>query len=314
MKILHIRNMANVSYNLTREQKKLNHRTIIFEISENPRNIEDGDICLNLPTTYKKREIFNRFYLISKTLINIMQKENFDIIHLHDGGIYPLDLDIPLFFKRFGKVVVHWHGSKLRNHGRTFGSKFADAEIVSTPDLLEYAPEATWVPNSIPWHGLSKINRDDDKVVIGHAPTNRFYKGTKYFLEAMDQLKKEYPNVKCLLIENKSHEEALKLLQTCDIVVDSVDILGWYGVLTNEVQQMGIPCCTWIKPELEKFLDEPNGIINVTKDNLKEKLDELILDENLRIELGKQGKKYVNKVHNNKEVCQKIFQTYDSII
>ncbi|MDI9395634.1 MAG: glycosyltransferase [Euryarchaeota archaeon] len=180
--------------------------------------------------------------------------------------------------------------------------------------MLEYAPDSIWIPNCIPWHGLEKINRNDSKIIIGHAPTNRFYKGTKYFLEAMDQLKKKYPNVECLLIENKPHKEAMQLLQTCDIVVDSVDVLGWYGVLTNEVQQMGIPCCTWIKHGLEPYLEEPSGIVNVTKDNLKQRLEELILDENLRGNLGINGKKYVEKVHNNKVICEKILSVYDRII
>jgi glycosyltransferase involved in cell wall biosynthesis len=317
MKILHIRNIANVAYNLSLQQKIMGHEVLLFDITENYTS-ENTDISLNLPLKYSKKDILNRFHIISKNLLRIIQKEKFDIFHLHDAGIFPHDTDIPLFFKHFGKVVVHWHGSKLRNNGRTFGSKFADAEIVSTPDLLEYAPDAIWIPNCIPWHGLSKINRNDDRVIIGHAPTDRFYKGTKYFLETMDKLKKKYPNVDCLLIENKPHKEAMQLLQTCDIVVDSVGFydkrqVGWYGVLTNEAQQMGIPCCTWIKSGLEPFLEEPNGIVNVTKDNVAQRLEELIFDENLRENLGRNGKKYVRRVHNNRNICESILAMYDRI-
>ena len=159
---------------------------------------------------YSKKDLFSRFKIISTSLLQVIQNGNFDVLHLHDAGIFPKDIDIPLFFKRYGKVVVHWHGSKLRDHGKTFGSKFADAKIVSTPDLLKYAPEATWIPNSIPWHGLDKINRDDEKIIIGHAPTDRKLKGTKYFIEAVDQIKKEYSNVEYLLIENRSHMDALR--------------------------------------------------------------------------------------------------------
>ncbi|WP_156151188.1 glycosyltransferase [Methanosarcina sp. WWM596] len=109
------------------------------------------------------------------------------------------------------------------------------------------------------------------------------------------------------------------MLQTCDIVVDSVGFydkrqVGWYGVLTNEAQQMEIPCCTWIKPELEHFLDQPSGIVNITAENITQKLEELIVDKNLRIELGKQGIKYVKEVHDNKDICQKILQVYKKII
>lgn len=313
MKIIHIRNIANVAFNLSMQQKKMDHKVVILNITEDYTS-EKVDISLDLPLKYSRNDLFSRFKTISTSLLKVVQEGDFDVFHLHDAGIFPQNVDIPLFFKRRGKVVVHWHGSKLRRGFRekAYGSRCADAEIVSTPDLIDFAPEAIWIPNCIPWHGLEKINRDDEKIIIGHAPTNRKLKGTEYFIEAMDELKTVYPNVECLLIENKPHKEALRLLQTCDIVVDSVG-LGWYGVLTNEVQQMGIPCCVTIKPELEQFIKKPSGIVNVSPENLKQKLEELILDESLRIKLGKHGKEYVNRVHNSEDIVKKIQIIYDSI-
>jgi len=314
MKILHVRNIANVAYNIALEQKRRGHEVRIFEIWTNYTSGSD-DISLNLPQKYPKKDIFNRFYTISERLINLLLNEQFDVIHLHAGGIFPMDLDIPVLFKRFGKVIVHWHGSKLRNYGKSFGSRFADAEIVSTPDLLEYAPDAFWIPNCITWHGFKKIERNDGKVVIGHAPTNRFYKGTEYFIETMKCIEKEYPTVECLLIENTLHDETLKLLQNCDIIVDSIGFydrkqVGWYGVLTNEVQQMEIPCCTWIKSSIQSYLSDNSGITNVTRDNLRQNLVTLIEDENLRKENAMKGLRYVEEMHNNGKIIGKIMELY----
>jgi glycosyltransferase involved in cell wall biosynthesis len=318
MKILHIRNIANVAYNLSLQQKSLGHQVRILDITENYTN-DYEDISLNLPLNYPKKDLLKRFYTIYKTLIKLLREENFDIIHLHDGGISPMDLDIPLLFKFYGKVVIHWHGSKLRNNGKSFGSRFADVKIVSTPDLLEYAPEATWVPNPIGWHGLTRIDRNDDKILIGHAPTNRYNKGTEYFISAMSILKEKHANIEYIIIENTPHYKTLELLSKCDIVVDAVGFtgkikIGWYGILTNEVQQMGIPACTWIKPSVESYLEKPNGIINVTKDNLKQELENLIMNADLRKQLGEQGIKYVEKVHNNKKICAKIMELYNRLL
>jgi hypothetical protein len=173
MKILHVRNIANVAYNLSIQQKKMGHKVVILNITQDYTS-EKVDISLDLPLKYSKKDLFSRFKIISASLSQVVKGRDFDIVHLHDAGIFPQDVDIPLFFKRHGKVIVHWHGSKLRRGFRkTFGSKYADAEIVSTPDLLEYAPEAKWIPNCIPLHGLDKINRNDGRILIGHAPTNR---------------------------------------------------------------------------------------------------------------------------------------------
>ena len=316
MKILHVRNIANVAYNLSLQQKGLGHQVRILDITENYTN-DYEDISLNLPLNYPKKDILNRFYTIYKTLIKLLREENFDIIHLHDGGIFPMDLDIPLMFKYYGKVVIHWHGSKLRNSGKSFGSRFADVKIVSTPDLLEYAPEATWIPNPIGWHGLTKIDRNDDKILIGHAPTNRYNKGTEYFISAMSILKEKHTNIEYIIIENTPHYITLKLLSKCDIVVDNVGFpekkIGWYGVITNEVQQMGIPSCAWIKPEVEKYMDMPHGITSITKDNIVEELDKLINDNNLRIHRGIIGKNYVEHIHDNKSIYDKVMRIYEEI-
>ena len=68
-----------------------------------------------------------------------------------------------------------------------------------------------------------------------------------------------------------------------------------------------------IKPELEKFINGPSGIVNVSPGNLKQKLEELVLDESLRIKLGNYGKKYVNEVHNSEKIAKEIQNIYNNI-
>jgi hypothetical protein len=48
------------------------------------------------------------------------------------------------------KLVIHHHGSEFRFKGEEYiYSKFADNILVSTPDLLEWAPDGIWLPNPI---------------------------------------------------------------------------------------------------------------------------------------------------------------------
>ena len=307
LSILHIRNIANVAYNLAIEQRKLGHEVCTMEILYNPL-IYRSDINLQLSRKYPKKDLPKRFWKISKTLVRMMIKNKYDIIHLHAAGIYPLDIDIPIFFRCFGNVVVHWHGTKLRTKGRSFGSRFSDIELVSTPDLLGFAPDAVWVANPVTKHGLTKIERNDNKIIIGHAPTNRLWKGTEHFLRAMKSIKRYYQNVEMLLIENVPYQQALEMYQLCDIMVDAVE-LGWYGVLTSEVQAMGIPVCEKLIANT-KYLPEASGIVNVTKDSLEKKLRVLIEDEELRNRLGQEGKMYVEKYHNNETINKRIMELY----
>ena len=54
MKILHIRNIANVAYNLSLQQKEMGHEVRLFDITENYTS-ENTDISLNLPMKYSKK-------------------------------------------------------------------------------------------------------------------------------------------------------------------------------------------------------------------------------------------------------------------
>jgi hypothetical protein len=72
----------------------------------------------------------------------------FDIIHVHSGIQW-------LWYYRMmnpGKpIIIHLHGTKIRGRWDEYpGLKFADQIIVSTPDLLDGAPEGTvHLPNPI---------------------------------------------------------------------------------------------------------------------------------------------------------------------
>ena len=66
---------------------------------------------------------------------------------------------------------------------------FANAEIVTTPDLLDYASGAVFIPVALqrnPSHNIPK--EKNEKVVIIHAPTNRVKKGTPYIIEQVKKL------------------------------------------------------------------------------------------------------------------------------
>lgn len=73
---------------------------------------------------------------------------DFDIIHVHSGIDW-----LPYFGcgYRKKKLVIHLHGTKIRGRWDEYPNLYyADQIIVSTPDLLEGAPEGTvYLPNPV---------------------------------------------------------------------------------------------------------------------------------------------------------------------
>ena len=144
----------------------------------------------------------------------------------------------------------------------------------------------------------------NDKVVIGHAPSDHGKKGTTYLISAFDVLSATYPHLELEIIENREHKEALAEYRDFDILVDKIMPSdtgqmgrGWYGVVTNEAQHMGLPVVTTIREDLRRYLPKKSGIVSTDKDELVDTLSRLIEDPELREELGNQGRNYVRTYH-----------------
>ena len=75
---------------------------------------------------------------------------NYDRVCFHYSTGLPFGVDL-LLWKYLGKnIVMYYHGSDIRGKGVPFVTKCLASKIyVSTPDLLEYAPGATWLPQPI---------------------------------------------------------------------------------------------------------------------------------------------------------------------
>jgi len=130
------------------------------------------------------------------------------------------------------------------------------------------------------------VFRNSLKIV--HAPTNRIVKGTKYILEAVEKLKEEGYDFDFILVEKKTHDEAMKIYEDADIIIDQLT----YGftLFSIESMAMGKPVLTYIREDLIKYYpDLP--IISTHRDNINENLKLLIENADLRKELGVKGRK-----------------------
>ena len=75
---------------------------------------------------------------------------------------------------------------------------------------------------------------------------------------------------------------------------------------------MGNPTLSYIKDEhkenYKQFSNLP--IVNITPDTLYDRLEELITDPNLRKKIGRDSRKYVEKIHSDDVVCKDLLDIY----
>lgn len=113
------------------------------------------------------------------------------------------------------------------------------------PDLLTFLPaqRSGFLPYAVPLVEKARPHRSEPRhgLRIAHAPTNREIKGTAFLLKAVENINRRNSDaIELILVEGKSHAEAMEIYDAADVVVDQL-LIGWYGAFAVETMMMGKP-------------------------------------------------------------------------
>lgn len=295
------------------------------------------DRCLYLSQQKTKWRIFLR------VLVNFFQcLFKYDVFHFHYGqSLLPFNTDLPILKFLGKKVIMTYWGSDIMqmNIARKytlFGPEVfqnvyggfndtkqvkkiawieqnTDQTIVADYSLLPFSKKSQVIRQAIeieqiPFVG---VRTDKKKVTIVHAPSNRDVKGTKYILSEIERLQKEGHNIDFIMVENKSHHDAMKIYKKADLVIDDV-LQGPYGILSIECMALGKPVLCRIDRHFVKcYKNLP--IVNTPPEKIYANLKKLILNPALRVRLAEQGRQYVKKNHDSRVIAQKYIKLYEKI-
>lgn len=315
--ILHIGSVAGVSQDLSAAQRRLGQKSDILSFEYHDFGYRtDFHYPLKLDYSFKQPiYLSNPINLLKKMPRLLALAKDYDLLHFHYSSGLPFGLDFPLWRFLHKKIVIHHHGTDIRNKGEHwFLNRFAQRIFVSTPDLLEWSQNAIWIPNPLdleyyPYVGAREMQTNDtDPIKIVHAPSSRKLKGTEHVLRAIKHLKNQDYNIKLILVENMPHKKAVEYYKQADIVIDQL-LIGWYGMIAQECMALGKPVCVYLRQDLEGYIPS-HPMINTTCDNIEKNLKQLIEDAALRSNLGKKGRIYVEKVHNSDRIARRLLDIY----
>lgn len=149
----------------------------------------------------------------------------------------------------------------------------------------------------------AEITMTNNKIpVILHAPSNPAYKGTKYFLNAVEKLKKEY-EFEYKLVRNVKVQQLYEEIQKSDIVVDQL-IQGWFGLLPLEAMMLGRPVICYMRDDLMHDVPSDCPIVNANPVTIYDVLKRLLNNRESWQSLGEAGRNYVVKYHDAVKVAK----------
>ncbi|NLJ70251.1 MAG: glycosyltransferase family 4 protein [Clostridiaceae bacterium] len=272
------------------------------------------------------------FYLLKMIWFFLLAMFRYDCFHFHFGrSLLPLNLDL-FILKLFKKTIFfEYHGSELRGaicnipyeyfmpdstnprKQRLFKrmAKYADGFILHDAELIPHLPEGNVPVHLVPLRVDLELFTTDKKTTnsvpkIVHAPSKRSRKGTNYLLEALKKIELQY---ELILVENKTQAEALEIYQEADIVFDQISV-GTYGVFAIEAMALGKPVLTYISDEMKEKLPDSLPIISVTPYNLKTEIETLLVNSDLRREIGDKGREYVREFHDYRKNAKLLKDIY----
>jgi glycosyltransferase involved in cell wall biosynthesis len=236
----------------------------------------------------------------------------YDIIHLDWGLEFYRDCRFVKRLKKAGKpIVCTYHGQDLRTRGVIPAiDKASNLNVTSELDLLKKHPDIQYLflPFDTKQHQPSfKMN---ETIRICHSPTNRYYKGSETIIPICEKLA-ERENVEFVLIENMPHATTQKIKQSCDILIDQIHNRGGWGYGMNSVEalSMGLCCVTELVDEYVDFIPD-HPFVNVNGDNLKEMLEELVINPEKIMEHRKKGREWIIKDHDIRNTSEVLYGYY----
>lgn len=196
-------------------------------------------------------------------------------------------------------------------------SRFADRIYGLNPDLMHVLPpQSRFLPyaNVDPAEWVPTGATGNVRPLVVHAPTHRAAKGTGFILDAVEALMRDGVDFDFVLVENMTRDEARKLYQRADLLIDQL-LAGWYGGLAVELMALGKPVVSYIRHDDLKFIPQemardlpvvsadPGSILGVLRELLTNKRAELPV-------LGVRSRKFVETWHNPSEIAASVVEDY----
>ena len=191
-----------------------------------------------------------------------------------------------------------------------------DKVFFLNPELGHFVPTGHFLPYAnVDIDNIEPIYPDVKRIPkIVHAPSDSAIKGTPLILEALDQLRERY-EFELILVQGKTHEEALAIYSSADIAIDQV-LAGWYGGVSVELMAMGKPVLCYLRESDVQFVPERMfaelPIQNIRPDHLVEDIAKVLEKREEWSQWGRASRQFVERWHHPAMVAKALIDVYQN--
>jgi glycosyltransferase involved in cell wall biosynthesis len=304
--------------------------------------ILDGDVLL------RTNPLLTNDLNLGQLLEFFLQRwDKYDVFHFNwFMSFLPDNMDVE-FLRRSGRLVYfQFHGCFIMYHNKVLvdftergesvvemcqlchkmgwrrdyfarwyrGITHANRVFVTNPCWSHCSPDFEYLPSPLEpsLAALPQIiltpKSSKDPIVILHAPSNPYIKGTPHVKRAVEELQKEGFNVELRVIQNLTRAEAMRQYGNGDIFIEQLH-LGSYGNAAIEAMAHGIPVIS--SNHLSHAHLAPGcPIVHADPVTITDRLRELVCDYELRVELGRKCYTWVREFHSSSRISAHLLNIY----
>jgi hypothetical protein len=198
---------------------------------------------------------------------------------------------------------------------RLRAEKIGDAFLVTTPDLLDFSPQAVYLPFFAPENHTETPNQEQnprEEIKILHVTNHPGIEGTKEIEKVIGKLMELGYGVNLVVLNGISHERVLMELSTADLSIGKMK-MGYYANFQIESMLMGVPAITYVRPEYIDGNLGKSGFIFTDLKGLEDTIKEY-LDNPWKLEQKKRiARESILKLHDNRRIANQLISIYDEV-
>ena len=335
--VLHISTLSHKPFMVSRLMRKLGVHSSYLVMHPEGGWLQVGSRGYDYAIPWSLFRPFVSIYYFMKVL------RHYDVIHTHFATFLTYDGRELTHLRKMGKlIVVHFRGCDLRQ--RTINmrlnpdlnicqecdypagtcenrvqslrialaKRFAELLFVTTPDMLDFIPEAEQLPfiapTEIDLDAIVPVPKNEGVFRVVTSSNHDGLDGTRYIREAVERLKREGRKIEIIEVHRTPYEQALAIYKSADVYAGKLR-MGYYNNANIECMMMGVPCMSYIREEfLSAIPDCP--IINTRPETVYDRLKEYLDRPEELLAIGARGPAFVKKYHDPETVVKRYLERY----
>lgn len=335
--VLHISYMVHIPYHAVRHLRAAGMRADYLAIGRSP-HWDRADYNF-VPSPYPLVRVLQEFRMFWRVVAR------YETVHAH--FMYTLSQEgweLPIL-KRLGRrLVVHFRGCEARDRDlnmalhpdvsicqdcdhrppicklpqsvrrREWARCYADAVLVTTPDMKDFNPDAVhfpfFAPDRLPAEERHKEPGGTFKIV--HVTNQPGIEGTRHIEMAIDNLRRKGWRIDFAWIHGRTHEEVLRELAEADLAIGKMK-MGYYANAQIESMALGVPTVTFVRENLMTNELRESGFIFATLASLESVIEHYLSHPDELAAKRAKARSSILALHDNAVLARRLAGLYANL-